>query len=259
MVSLNILGAGRSAIPIVLMHAFPLTSEMYSDAAHALLIQQSSHPVVLVDLPGFGSAPMQDGWTIAGAMQDLHSALAAKSLRECVIGGTSMGGYAAFAYYRLYSEEVEGLIFSNTKAGADDDKARAGREEYALDVEKRGAQAAIDRQLGALLSKNAPTEKPAVVAKLTAIIESIPPAAIAAALRAMAVRDDSTDLLAQITCPTLVISSDADTLIPPAATKDIALKIEGARYEEIAGAGHLSPLEAPGEWATLVSRFVTQL
>jgi 3-oxoadipate enol-lactonase len=256
MVSLNILGAGRPAVPIVLIHAFPLTSEMYSDAAHALLIAQASHPIVLVDLPGFGTAPLEQRWTLASAMNDLHAALATHTIRECIIGGTSMGGYAALAYYNQFAEEVGGMILSNTKAGADNEKAREGREEYAVDVLKRGVDAVIERQFEMLVGETTKRDRPKVVAELRRIIESLQPAAVAAALRAMAVRDDSTALLSDITCPTLVISSDEDVLIPKEATKEIAIHTERAEYEEIVGAGHLTPLEDPKQWASIVARFV---
>jgi 3-oxoadipate enol-lactonase len=259
MTDLLILGEERPASALVLIHAFPLTSRMYFDVVSALMELQSEHPVVLVDLPGFGDAAFEPHWTITTAMQDLHSRLESQNIRKCIIGGTSMGGYAAFAYSRLYASQVRGLVLSNTKAGADDEKAREAREAYALDVEQRGTAAVIERQLGALLAMDAPVENPHVVEEVRDIIEASEPASIAAALRAMAVREDSTDLLAAISCPTLVISSTEDTLIAPEVTKQIALGVRAASYELINGAGHISPMEAPDIWAALVGTFIGQL
>lgn len=215
--------------------------------------------IVLIDLPGFGEAPRQSGWTISGAMKQLHHELANRNIRDCIVGGTSMGGYAAFAYYRLYSEEIQGLIFSNTKAEADDESAKKGREEYALDVERHGIDAVIKRQLNALVGETTKRSRPDRFRVLQQLIALTDPLAVAAALRAMANRDDSRDLLAQITCPTLVISSSEDTLMPSSVTKAIALGVEGARYEELPDAGHLSPFETPREWKSVVEHFVTNL
>jgi pimeloyl-ACP methyl ester carboxylesterase len=259
MIELHIVGAGRTAAPIVLIHAFPLSSAMYREAATILTDQISDRSVILVDLPGFGSAQRQAAWTMEGAMRRLHHELGTLGIRECIVGGTSMGGYAAFAYFRLYAEEISGLVFSNTKAEADDEKARAGREDYALDVERRGIEAVIDRQLNALVGETTKRARPERVDELRRSIEATDPHAVAAALRAMAVREDSRELLASVTCPTLVISSSEDTLIPPTVTKQIALSVERSRYEEISDAGHLSPFETPREWASLVAAFVRTL
>ncbi len=68
----------------------------------------------------------------------------------------------------------------------------------------------------------------------------------------MAERPDSTTDLSGITVPVLAISSSNDTLIPPADTTAIADGIPGARYEEIDGPGHLSNLEAPDAFNSLL-------
>ena len=69
-------------------------------------------------------------------------------------------------------------------------------------------------------------------------------AAIAAASLGMAERADYTSRLAEIGVPTLVVTSSADTLIPPELTTPMAEAIPGATLEVIDGAGHLSNLEA---------------
>jgi pimeloyl-ACP methyl ester carboxylesterase len=79
-----------------------------------------------------------------------------------------------------------------------------------------------------------------------------PAESIAVASLAMSARVDSTPDLAQISVPTLVITSSADTLIPPEATTPMAEQIPGARLAVIEGAGHLSNMEAPEEFTRLL-------
>jgi pimeloyl-ACP methyl ester carboxylesterase len=62
---------------------------------------------------------------------------------------------------------------------------------------------------------------------------------------AMAERPDSVPLLAQIACPTLVITGELDGPTPPADGRLMAEHISGARMEIIPKAGHLSNLEQP--------------
>ena len=50
--------------------------------------------------------------------------------------------------------------------------------------------------------------------------------------------------LAAIACPTTVVHGDADPLMPVGNGMRLARLIPGARYVELAGVGHLPPLEA---------------
>jgi len=79
---------------------------------------------------------------------------------------------------------------------------------------------------------------------VASLIAEQPASSIAAAALGMAERPDSTDDLAGITVPTLVITSDADTLIPHEVTAPMAEQIPGAELATIARAGHLSNIEA---------------
>src|SRR5437773_1811489 len=78
-----------------------------------------------------------------------------------------------------------------------------------------------------------------------------PAAARAAASRVVAARPDSTGDLGGISVPTMVIASTGDTLIPASVTAPLADRIPDATLETIDGVGHLSNMEAPGEFTLL--------
>jgi pimeloyl-ACP methyl ester carboxylesterase len=82
---------------------------------------------------------------------------------------------------------------------------------------------------------------------------------IAAASRGMAQRADSTDLLAGIACPTLVLVGEYDALTPPAVAQDYAANIANAQYTVIPNAGHLSNLEQPESFHLAISSFLQSL
>src|SRR3954470_19595674 len=94
---------------LVLLHAFPLSSEMWESAAAVIAKNIQSFNIIYVDFPGFGDAPSSEHWTIAQAMVELHQKLKSEGILQPVIAGLSMGGYAAFAYYRLYQNDVKAL------------------------------------------------------------------------------------------------------------------------------------------------------
>ncbi|MFN7003977.1 MAG: 3-oxoadipate enol-lactonase [Roseinatronobacter sp.] len=68
-----------------------------------------------------------------------------------------------------------------------------------------------------------------------------------------AIRDcDYTKDLARISQPTLVIAGAQDASTPPALVRAMAEMIPGARFEEIAEAGHLPCVEQPEAFAALL-------
>ncbi|HET9135210.1 MAG TPA: alpha/beta hydrolase [Candidatus Kapabacteria bacterium] len=256
MISIQFINRGEDSRALVLIHAFPLSSMMYRETASIIAERFPSLPIVLVDMPGFGNATTSASWTMSEAMNDLHAQLQDDDITSVIIGGTSMGGYAVFAYYKLFPQECAGLIFSNTKAEADDEKAKQGREEYAQAVEKGGAVVAVEKQLDALLGSTTKRQNTALYEQVKDWILATDPSAISAALRAMAVREDSTALLSTITCPTLVISAEEDTVMKEEVVSAIAKAIPSSDYHRLSSTGHLSPLEVPKEWADFVGAFI---
>ncbi len=55
----------------------------------------------------------------------------------------------------------------------------------------------------------------------------------------------TSDAIASIACPTLVITADKDVMTPPAAGKELASKIEGARVISVTDCGHMMMAEQP--------------
>src|SRR5437763_1865559 len=78
----------------------------------------------------------------------------------------------------------------------------------------------------------------------------------AAALRGMAERPDVTDELGKINVPALLICGEHDGISPPSEMRQIADHMPHARFVEIAGAGHMSPLEQPGAVNAAIREFV---
>ncbi len=239
---------------LVLIHAFPLTSTMYDFAADTLQKARPDLTVHLVDLPGFGAAPHREKWTLREAMESLHQKLDEIGVAAPVIGGTSMGGYAVLAYYKTYPQEVSGLILSNTKAAADDEAAKKKREVFAQDVEKRGHEAVYENMLDKLISP----QYSELREQLKGSIAVSDPRSIAAALRALAVREDSVELLKSIDVPTLIISGSGDAIMSKDDTATLQT-IRNAHAVVIEDTAHLSIVEAPDRWVEEVDTFLSTL
>jgi pimeloyl-ACP methyl ester carboxylesterase len=142
---------------------------------------------------------------------------------------------------------VAGLVLANTKAEADTSEAADGRRALAGRLRTDG-NVLVDAP-PPLLGERATD---ALWTRVRGWIGDQTPEAIAAAALGMAARPDSTGDLARISVPTLVITSDLDTLIPADVTAPLADRIPGAVLATIDGVGHLSNVEAPDRFSDLV-------
>lgn len=245
--------AGRGT-PLVLLHAFPLSSELWRPQLEAL---QDEFRVVAPDLPGFGSSP--DFESLPGIEQAATSVMAllqSLKIERCVLGGLSMGGYTALSFARLFPEALCGLILADTRAEADTEEAKANRNKMIALVESEGGAPVVEQMLSKLLGETTQKQNPTVVEAVRQIGLSQSPSAIANALRALRDRNDSLDLLPQISVPALVIVGDEDVLTPPAAARTLAGNIPDAQLCIIPQAGHLSNREQPEPFNAAVRDFI---
>jgi len=65
-----------------------------------------------------------------------------------------------------------------------------------------------------------------------------------------------TPLLHHVKVPTLVVCGELDQATPPALNRQIADKVQGARYVELPGCGHCPPLEQPEAFIGAIKEFV---
>ena len=231
---------------LVLIHAFPLDATMWEPQVEAL----SRHMKVLTpNLPGFGGQPQHgDVMTMSSAADHVAREIRAAGMEHPVVCGLSMGGYVAFALWRQHPDLVSGLVFANTRPDADPEAGRERRRALAERLRAEG-NGFLANDPPPLLSAEAHGD---LLTLVKGIIGSQPAEAIAAAALGMADRPDSTNDLATINVPVLVITSTGDTLIPPEATKPIADGIANSSYEVIEKAGHLSNLQSPKEFNALL-------
>jgi len=159
--------------------------------------------------------------------------------------GLSMGGYVTFAFARRHRDRLGRLILCDTKAVADSPEKAADRERTADEVLKQGNAGLALTMPRSMLGKSSMAARPELADEVESMIRSAPPAAVAAALRGMAVRPDSTDLLPTLDVPSLVLCGDEDGISPPEEMRSIEAALPDATFALIPAAGHLAPMENP--------------
>lgn len=244
-------------IPLVFVHGFPMSKAMWEPQVKTL---SSSFRVITVDLRGHGEsdAPLWH-YTVEMFADDIRELLDHLSIDQAVLTGLSMGGYILFAFYHKYRSRVRGLILADTRASSDTPQVREGRFQMAQTAYHDGLLPVAESMIPKLLCPPTLRNRADRVEMVRQIITKNTLAGVFGDLMAMAERPDSSFLLPEITCPTLVVVGEHDSATPPSEVKEIAEKIKGARFEIIPAAGHLSNLENPEAFNQAVRQFVTSL
>ena len=231
---------------VVLLHGFPLDHAMWHhqrDEVGAL------YRVIAPDLRGQGKTPAPEGpYSIDEMADDVIETLDALQLEEPVaIGGLSMGGYVALSIAARYPGRLKGLMFLNTRAGADSPEAAKGREALRRKMEEAGSvEPVVEAMFGRLFSEATRRDHPEEIARLHRRASHGSMLGIAGAMQALATRPDRTADLAGIDTPTLVVAGLEDVFVPIDEARSMAAAIPGTRrLVEVADAGHLAPLEKP--------------
>ncbi len=240
--------------PVMLLHGFPLSSESFQAQLDALPRKMR---LIVPDHRGFGRSTLDGGPTeMSRLAKDALAILDALDLESVVVGGVSMGGYVAMALARLAPARLKALVLIDTQPGPDDDAGKARREATARDVEAKGMEVLVESMMPTLVAIDA---TPATRAKVGRLIRANTTQGASAALRGMALRPDSRDVLSQLQRPTLVVVGERDTLTPPEKSREMAALISGSRLVEIPSAGHLSNLENPEAFNRALEEFVLSL
>lgn len=236
--------------PCVLVHAFPLSGEMWKSEATWLA---KTRRVIVPDLHGFGRSARQATPSIAAQAKAIHELLKQLGVTQpVVLGGLSMGGYVALEFVRQFPSQVKALGLFSTKAAPDSPEQRAGRLKLIGRLKTEGLDALLETTVPKLVGATTTASRPAVLAEVKRLVMAATVDGVTDALQAMADRADLRPLLASITCPTLVVAGSEDALIPLAEGSQMAAAIPGAQVQIIPAAGHLTNLEQPAAFQAAV-------
>jgi 3-oxoadipate enol-lactonase len=244
---------------LILLHAFPIGANLWEPQIKSI---PQGWRLITPDLRGFGGSTELDAAStisLGDYAEDVVDLLDELGVVRAVIGGCSMGGYAALALYQSRPELFEGLVLANTRAGADSPEARANRRNMLALVDREGPSGVAREMMPKLLGKTTHEAKPDAEATVRRLIKQQSTIAVRNAIQRMMHRNDSTPLLAQVSVPTLVITGAEDEMIPVEESRRIAGAIRGARLVIIPGAGHLANLEQPEAFNAALNEFLAAL
>jgi len=243
----------------VLLHAFPLGANMWEPQIRSI---PKGWRLITPDLRGFGGSTELDSLSalsIADYADDVVDLLGELSVTSAVIGGLSMGGYAALALVQSRPGSIDALVLADTRAVADSQESRANRRNMLALVDREGPSGVAREMMPKLLGQTTRDTNPSAEATVRRLIKQQSPVAIRGAIHRMMHRPDSTALLATIRVPTLIIVGEEDTLTPVQESQRMAEAVTGSTLVTIPAAGHLSNLEQPDAFNAALAGFLVSL
>jgi len=241
--------------PVVLSHALGLDLSMWDGLAHELA---ATHPVLRYDHRGHGQSAVPVG---PYSMDDLVDD-AARLIREWGRGpvawiGLSMGGMVGQGLAVRYPELLRGLVIANSTSKYPD-AAQANWVQRIATVQTGGMAAVTEMVLQRYLHDAYRASEKEAVEGYRQVLLRADPAGYVASCQAVA-NVDWLERLAAVKLPTLVIAGALDAGAPPAMSRAMADRIQGAELVVLEDASHLSVAEQPAAFKRLLQDFLRKL
>ena len=235
-----------AAIPIVFLHGVGSDKSVWHpQLAHF----GTERRTMAFDYPGYGdSDPAREGMSRDSYASAILAAMGELGIDRAHICGLSLGGVVAIAMHAAAPERISSLILADTFAVHPDGRAIYDRSLTG----STDLRAMADARVDVLLAQPA---DPTVRNEVVETMARIDPAAYRIGAAAVWLADQR-ERAEEIRVPTLVICGTEDKVTPPALSRDLAHLIRGAQNELIDGAGHLTNLERPDAFNTLVGAFI---
>jgi pimeloyl-ACP methyl ester carboxylesterase len=247
-----------SGTPLVLLHAFPLSSAMWLNQREGLA---GRFRVITPDLRGFGGSVLgADEPSIEEMADDVARLFRRLGIARAVVGGLSLGAHVAMSMCSRHPELVMGVVLADTRAAADPEPVRENRVRQAERLESEGTVAVLlDEVLPDLVGPTTLRQRALVYGRVRGLVQATPPRAAAWAQRAMAARGESFETLRELKVPALVVVGAEDTLATEEDARAMVEALPNAELLVIPRAGHLCAVEQPDLFNQAVAEFAAAL
>jgi len=239
---------------ILFLHGFPFNKESWRPQLQDLTDDVCG---IAVDVRGHGLTTSGHGFfSIDVFAKDLRVFIEKLQLEKVILCGVSMGGYIALRAYELFPEKISGLILSDTHHKADTNEGKQKRFDSIQAILQHGRRPFAIGFASNVFSEQTIANHPELVEFIKNSIRKNTVHSICATLLALASRTDTTDVLAKIVVPTLIVRGAADKITPKDLMIDLHLGIAKSKYVEINDCGHLPNLENSSAFNALMNDFL---
>jgi 3-oxoadipate enol-lactonase len=231
--------------PLILIRGLGSNADHWYEQVPVL---SKAYRVITFDNRGVArSGDSGDDFSILDMALDTLGLMDVLGIKKSHIMGLSMGGMIAQELAINYPERIDLLILACTHCGGPH-QVSASAESRALftDMIYLASPEVKMKAAACLFDPNTLEKRPDVAGKYSEISLRHPvDAKLLTRQWEAALKHDTYDRLPQIKAPTLVLTGDADLLVPPENTRILAERIPGAIQKVIPGGGHQVLVEQP--------------
>lgn len=195
----------------------------------------------------FPEALVVDGYGMADSLVEMArialSLADERGAHKLDVFGHSMGGRVAMEVFRLAPHRVRRLALVSTGIHPVAPGEPAKRAELQNIGYVEGFEALVDTWLPPMVAESHRDTPEYQVMREMCLSKG--QAMFDAQIKALLGRPPFDNLLAQLRCPTLVMTGELDAWAPPAQHEEIARAIPGSKLVVVPGAGHMIQMEAP--------------
>ena len=178
------------------------------------------------------------------SISDMSKTVIAKQSAPFHVVGLSMGGIVALDLALHHADKITSLTVINSTARADHPNNSALRKRQIKAVQSGLLSTVMKTELKPNYVYNSGINDETLSLCLNMAMSLGPNAFVAQSLALMH-RADYVERIKDVTCPTLIISGENDTLCPLDRHLEIAERLPHAKLTVIPNCGHLSSLEHP--------------
>ena len=243
--------------PIVFIHGFPFDHKMWDFQVDYF---KKDYHCITYDISGLGESPAGDGqYTMEGFVDDLFNVVESLKLNKPVLCGLSMGGYIALRAIERNEEKIKALILCDTKSEADSNAGKINRAKGVKEINEIGAEKFAEGFVQRCFSEEFVKTNREEYEQVVMRSKESDPVGLKGCLLAMAGRTDTTGYLDKIKIPVLVLCGEEDQLTPPSVMKSMSDKIAGSLFHTIPKSGHVTPVENPKVFNSIVEKFLKNI
>jgi pimeloyl-ACP methyl ester carboxylesterase len=254
--------------PLLFVHGL---SGSWPNWLEQLPVLAAKHRVITLDLPGFGHSPMpSEQISISGYARLLDRLLDTLQIDAAAVVGNSMGGFIGAELAIAFPQRVERLALVSAAGISTYDNRGAMRTVPVL----RRAERILAAYTAWMASKSDTVARRARLRDATLNVVIRHPSRLPAALAAEQLRGsgkpgfmqaleanlnyDFHERLPEIACPTLIVWGEDDRVITARDAAQFAELIPNSRVVMYADTGHMSMLERPAAFNSLLEEFLSE-
>ena len=236
---------------LVFSNSLATSTAMWDEQAAAL---QNSFRVLRYDQRGHGGTDAPAGrYAFDTLLADALGLLDTLRIEKAHFAGLSMGGATALGLAERHGDRLDRVIVCDSPCQSTPQSSQQWEERIAI-AQKEGIEALVEPTIARWFPAETVAKNPPHLDKVRAMIRATPVNGFVGCAAALADHDYAS-AVATVQRPVLFMVGEKDGATP-AAMRKLREKLNGSRFVELSGAGHISNMDRPAEFTRAIREFL---